>query len=292
MVELSGTASILVLTFLVATMLSLGMQTGASGLTSLMTSRRFLVRTLAANFLLVPIAGVALILLLPLQAPVAGALLLLACTPGGLSAVQFNSQVKGRAAFTVAVMCLLAVLAVFVSPLILKLLLPAEVRLVIPYGGALLFFMLFLLAPLVAGMLLLTNAPGVAATLAKPVALAGVAAFVGFMVQTGSIRQLAVGAIGTVQAAAMVLFILVSMAIGWFMAGPERDSRRILATATSMRNVALCMAVVQASAPGHAVLVPLIAFSLLMVPTNLLFSLYNAAQAKRAPRANGGLRVP
>ncbi len=284
MAELGTTARVLVLTFLVASMLSLGMQTALSDLRSLVASRSFLLRALLANFLVIPILGMALVLLLPLQPHVAGALLLLACTPGGLSAIQFTGQVKGNAASAVAVMCMLAVLAVFVSPLILKLLLPADVRMAIPYGGALLFFLVFLLIPLLGGMLLLSKLPGAAMKLSKLAALVGAVAFVGFMVVTGSARQMAVGEIGTVAVGAMLLFIALSMAVGWFIAGSARDSRRILATATSMRNAALCLAIVESSAPGHAVLVPLIAFSLLMVPTNMLFSIYNAVQAKRRKR--------
>ncbi|WP_298832364.1 hypothetical protein [uncultured Piscinibacter sp.] len=284
MAELSTMATMMVLTFLVASMLSLGMQTTVADLRALLASRSFLARTLLANFLVVPILGVALILLLPLQPHVAGALLLLACTPGGVSAIQFTGQVKGSAASSVAVMCLLAGLAVFISPLLLKLVLPADVRLVIPYGGALLFFLVYLIAPLLVGMLLLGSAPDVAAKLSKLVALVGIVAFVGFMVATGSVRQPTVGEMGGVAVAAMLLFIALSMAVGWFMGGSARDAQRILATATSMRNAALCIAIVEASAPGHAILVPLIAFSLLMVPTNLLFSIYNTVQAKRRAR--------
>lgn len=282
--ELSTTAKILVPTFLVASMLSLGMQTGVSDLRSLLASRSLLVRTLLANFLVTPILGVALVLVVPLEPHIAGALLLLACTPGGLSAIQFTSQVKGSAALSVAVMCLLALLAVFVSPLILKLVLPANVRMVIPYGSALLFFLVFLLVPLLAGMLLLSKAPGAAMKLSKLPALVGLVAFVGFMVATGAARKLAVGEIGSIAVGAMLLFILASMAVGWLMAGPARDARRVLASATSMRNAALCIAIVESSAPGHAVLVPLIAFSLLMVPTNMLFSVYNTVQEKRRAR--------
>jgi BASS family bile acid:Na+ symporter len=181
-------------------------------------------------------------------------------------------------------MFLLALLAIFISPPLLKLVLPAKVPMVVPYGSALLFFLAILLVPLLAGMLLLAKAPGAATKLSKLTGLVGIVAFVGFMVVTGAARQLAVGQVGQVAVGAMVLFILATMAVGWLMAGPARDARRILASATSMRNAALCIAIVESSAPGHAVLVHLIAFSLLMVPTNMLFSVYNSVQEKRRAR--------
>ena len=281
---LNTTEKLLILVFFVSSMLSIGMQTHVSDLRSLLASRGLLLRTLLANFVVVPLVGVALALLLPLQPHVAGALVLLACTPGGLSAVQFTSQVKGSEPLAGAMLGLLSLLAVFVSPLLLKLVLPGNVQMVIPYGNALVVFVVFLILPLLAGMLLLGQAPGAATKLSKLLALAGVVAFIAFMVVTGEFRKAAVGEIGGAAVGAMLVFIFAAMAIGWFLGGPTRDSRQILATATSMRNAALCLAIVESSAPGHAVLVPLIAFSLLMVPTNMLFTIYGKVQAKRKAR--------
>jgi BASS family bile acid:Na+ symporter len=278
---LSITEKILIMVFLVTSMLSIGMQTRVSDLRSLVATRGFLVRTLLANFLVVPIAGVAVVLLLPLQPHVAGALVLLACTPGGLSAVQFTSKVKGSAPMAGAIMCLLSILALIISPLILQLVLPGNVQMVIPYGRALLFILVYLFIPLLAGMLLLGKAPGAATKLSRLLALAGVVAFVAFMVVTGDARKAATGEIGMAAVGTMLLFIFVSMAVGWFMGGPTRDSRQILATSTSMRNAVLCLAIVESSSPGHAVMVPLIAFSLLMVPTNMLFTVYHTIRKKR-----------
>jgi BASS family bile acid:Na+ symporter len=273
--------TVLVLVFVVATMLSIGMQTRTADLRTLAASRGFLGRVLLANFVIVPLVGVAIALLIPLQRPVAGAIVLLACTPGGLSAVQFTSQVKGGAAVAGAVLGLLSLLAVFVSPLLLKLVLPGQIQLAIPYGGVLLSFLVILLLPFLAGMALSGKAPGAAAKLARLLGLVALVAFVTFMVVTGKGRKAAAGEIGMAAVGAMLLFIALSMIIGWVLGGRDRESRQILATSTSMRNAALCMAIVERSAPGHAVLVPLIAFSLLMVPTNMLFTVYRKIRSKR-----------
>ena len=278
---LDTTEKLLILVFFVTTMLSVGMQTRVSDLHSLLASRGVLLRALLANFLVVPIIGIVIALVIPLQPHAAGALVLLACTPGGASAVQFSSQVKGSSALAGAMLGLLSLLAIFVSPLILKMVLPGNVQLVIPYGNAFLSFLIFLLLPLLAGMLLLGKAPGAAPKLSKLLALAGLVAFVAFMVVTGDARKAATGAIGLPAVGAMLLFIFASMAVGWFMGGPTRDSRLILAISTSMRNAVLCLAIVESSSPGHAVEVPLIAFSLLMVPTNMLLTVYNKIRAKR-----------
>jgi hypothetical protein len=74
----------------------------------------------------------------------------------------------------------------------------------------------------------------------------------------------------------MMLFVVVSMAIGWVMGGPNRRSRQVLATVTSMRNTAVCLIIARNSPVGAAAFTPLIAFSLLMVTPNTLFTLGNA----------------
>ena len=89
--------AILLIVFLATSMLSIGMQTKGSDVRSIMASRGTLARALLANFVVVPILGIAIALLLPLQPQVSGALVLLACTPGGLSSIQFTSKVKDRA---------------------------------------------------------------------------------------------------------------------------------------------------------------------------------------------------
>jgi bile acid:Na+ symporter, BASS family len=119
---------ILALAFLVASMLSIGTQTGMSELRLLIASKGFLARTLLVNFLIVPALGVAIAGLLHLEPVVAGAIILLACTPGGLSAIQFIGKVKGNAHVAGALLCLLSFLALFVSPLLLYLVLPPGVR--------------------------------------------------------------------------------------------------------------------------------------------------------------------
>ena len=275
---------LLVLVFLVACMLSIGMQTRLEDLRALAASRGFLTRVLLANFLVIPLIGVVVVSVIPMQPPLPGALLLLACTPGGLASVQFTSQIKGSASMAGVVLFILSFLAVFVSPLILEMVLPARVQLVVPFGRILFYLTVVLILPLLAGMLLLRRVPTTTTKLARPVALLGLVAFVAFMVTTGSVRQAAAVEIGLAAVGGMLLFIFASMAVGWFMGGPTREFRRILASATSMRNAALCLAFVEATSPGHAVIVPLIAFSLLMVPPNMLFTVYWTIREKRKER--------
>ena len=62
-------------------------------------SKGLLLRSLLANFVAVPIVGIVLARTLPLKPEAATALLLLACTPGGISALQFTTKIKGASFF-------------------------------------------------------------------------------------------------------------------------------------------------------------------------------------------------
>ncbi len=294
---LNTPARLLVLVFLITSMLSIGLQAGIADLRTLSSSRRALLRALAANFVMVPLAGIAIALLLPLGPGARGALVLLACTPGGVSALQFTSKVRGGTILAGAIPALLCVLAVPLSPAMLRLLLPAGENIQVAYGRTLGYIALVIVSPLIVGMLVHARAPLVAAKLSRAMALLSVVAFVAVMIVTKAMRKEALASIGATAIGAMGLFLMASMAIGWVLGGPAREGRWLLATATSMRNAALCLALAQNSPRGEALMAPLIAFSLLMVPPNMLLTVGNllatrmsAAKAKARAQSSGAVR--
>jgi len=272
-------------------MLSIGTTTGAAQLRSLLASRGLMVRMLAANFIIVPVLGFAVARFMPLKPETAGAIVLLACVPGGLSTIQFTSRIKGEKTLAGAMLVLLNVVALLISPLILRMVLPAGADLTLPYGRILGFIALWLLIPLGLGILLSDKAPGVAPKLSKMLGLVSLVLFIAFMVVTKSARKEAMASIGGTAVGAMVLFIIASMAIGWFMGGPARDKRQLLATITSMRNAAVCLMIVRNSPSGGAAMAPVIAFSLLMVTPNMVLTIYStirgAVLARKARGRNG-----
>ena len=69
---------------------------------------------------------------------------------------------------------------------------------------------------------------------------------------------------------AMLGLIVATMIVGWLGGGPHWETRRVLASASSMRNVALSLAIVTRSIPDAGVEVPLVAFCALMITPNLI----------------------
>jgi BASS family bile acid:Na+ symporter len=277
---------ILTLLFLFTAMLSLGLQTTAGDLRSLLGSKGFLVRSLVANFVAVPIVGIVLARTLPLKPEAATALLLLACTPGGISALQFTTKIKGASLFAGSSAFLLAFVAVFLSPALLALFLPGDISVVIPYGRALLFVVVFLLLPLVAGTLVRSRWERLAQKLSKPCAIMSAVLFIVVVLLIMGLRKEAMNAVGKEALLCMLLFIIISMAVGWFMGGPAKETRRVLATVTGMRHVALCLLIALNTFPDPAVQTSLVAFSALMVPPSTLLAAYMTIRSRKAERGS------
>jgi BASS family bile acid:Na+ symporter len=275
---------ILVFTFLITAMLGVGLQITAGDLRSLLRSKGFLLRLLPANFVAVPIVGLVLARTLPLKPEAATALLLLACTPGGISALQFTTKIKGASLLAGSSAFLLSFIAVFLSPALLALVLPGDISVVIPYGRALLFVLVFLLLPLVAGTLVRSRAERLAQKLSKPCAIMSAVLFIVLVVLLMGLRKEAMNAVGKEALLYMLLFIIISMAVGWFMGGPAKETRPLLATVTGMRHIALCLLIALNTFPDPAVQTPLVAFSALMVPPNTLLAAYMLIRSRKAAK--------
>ena len=61
--------------------------------------------------------------------------------------------------------------------------------------------------------------------------------------------------------------------LGRLLGGPEIRNRKVLAMSTSMRNVGVCYAITAHYFPGTDVVVPILAFSGISIPMNMLFAL-------------------
>jgi BASS family bile acid:Na+ symporter len=133
---------------------------------------------------------------------------------------------------------------------------------------------LYIALPLVVGVWGARRAPKSAPRLAFALGVLASVAFVLFMLETWHVRHDALNAMrGSGTLLAMLLLLLCSMSIGWLIGGPDRETRRILATATGMRSVVVVLYVARCCYPGTSVyMIPLVYLSL-MVPANLLFHL-------------------
>jgi len=213
-------------------------------------------------------------------------------SPGGLTAIQFTDKVKGSLAFAAAVAFVLTFLSIAITPILIKLLLPLETGLDLPFMRILLFVLLYLLLPLIAGFGIRNGLEKAAKGLGKIMLIVSNISFVATILLASAVKKEAMGAVGTTTLLAMLAFIIFSMIIGWWMGGPEKGNRRVLAIATSMRNAGLCLLVAMRMFPESGADAGVIAFMGLMVPPNMLYTVYHSVKERRRERRGRGPKGP
>ena len=267
--------------FLITAMLGIGLKVRVADVQATLHQRRFLLRSLVANFVYIPALGFLIVFLVPMPTDIAVGFILLAVTPGGLSALQYLGGSPDKLFIEGALTFILSLLAIFISPAIAGAVLPIELRLAPVHGPAIRFLLLYLLLPLLAGLAIRQKLPKPAEKLSKLMIIAATLAITAFGFLLATKRQAALAALDWTVLSAMAAFILGSMVIGWISGGPAREMRAVLATASSMRNCALCYFIAIRSFPGKNVDVAVIAFSFLMVPPNSALSFFEIVWKRR-----------
>lgn len=283
---LDSLTKVLFFVFLAGSMLGIGLKVGKDDLLTVARDKSWLARMFAANFILIPAVGILAASLLPMKPENGLALIVLVCAPGGMSALQFLSKKKEAAALAYGggTTAMLSILSIFLSPILIGLAIPKGMALTFPYVKAILFVSLFMLLPLVLGILVHGTAGAAARKLAGPISLIATLAFVGVLVKLLNLTKWAKGEMGKIGLVSIVVIILITMLIGWLLGGPRKFTRPVLATASSMRNVALGLAIAVRSF-DIAVLTPLVAFAAIMVPMNLLLLVISKTAGKKREKS-------
>jgi BASS family bile acid:Na+ symporter len=263
-------------------MAAIGLKVTTGELVSALRDRSLMVRSLVVNIIIVPLLGLLLVKIVPMSQDAKVGILLLAAAPGGLNAIQFTSKSKSALCYAASLLFILTLLSVLFSPAIASFMLPIDTSLTLPYVKVIRFLLLYLLLPLLAGLGVHRVSKRVADGLSKPMALCGTIAFVVVVIRLMAQRKQAMAAMSKTELAVMIGFIIITMIIGWLFGGPSSQTRRILATTTSMRNAALCFLIAINSFPGTDVIVTVVAFSGLMIPPNLLLTVYEIIKERKS----------
>ena len=277
---------ILTLIFLITTMAAIGLKVTTGELVSALRDRSLMIRSLVVNIIIVPLLGLLLVKIFPMSRDAEVGILLLAAAPGGLNAIQFTSKAKDALCYAASLLFILTLLSVLLSPVIAGFMLPVDTPLTLPYGKVIRVILLYLILPLLAGLVVHRVSKRVAGMLSKPAALIGTLFFVVVVIRMLAQRKQAMAAMSKTELAVMIGFIISTMIIGWFFGGPSSQTRRILATATSMRNAALCFLIATNGFPDTNVIVTVVAFSGLMIFPNMLFTVYVIIKERKSSKNN------
>jgi bile acid:Na+ symporter, BASS family len=234
-------ATLCMLVFVLSSMLAMGLGLTIGEIGVPLRNARLVVLSLLANFVLMPVAAVALAALLRLDEPLGVGLLILGTAAGAPFLPKLAQIAKGNLAFAVGLMVLLMVVTVGYLPLVLPLLLTGVS--VNPAKIARSLFLLMLL-PLAGALSFKAYFADVAAR-AKPLLdrLSNVSLILLVLLITLVNVNNVLAVFGTRGILAGLLFIAFGFVVGWLLGGPAADTRRVLALGTAQRNIAAALVV-------------------------------------------------
>ena len=238
---LSKAIPVTMLVFVVSSMLAVGLSLTVAQILAPLRSVRVVSFALLANFVLMPLAALAIARLLRLDQPLGVALLLLGTAGGAPFLPKLVGVAKGDLAFSVGLMVLLMVLTVGYMPLVLPLLLEGVSVDPLKIAKSLLLLMLL---PLAVGLAIKARLEAIA-TRARPVLdrISSLSLVVLIVLLLATNIRNVVSLFGTRGILASILFLVVGFGIGWLLGGPGSDTRSVMALGTSQRNIAAALVV-------------------------------------------------
>jgi BASS family bile acid:Na+ symporter len=281
--SLDQLSNLLITITLIEMMVAIGLGVSFVDLSEVARNRRLVARAALANYVCVPAATVALLLLFHSHPLIAAGFLILAVCPGAPYGPPFTALARGNVADAVGLMVILAGSSALLAPLLLHYLLPmlSENEPVTVDATRILGTLLVTqLLPLYVGVAVRQWRPLLADQLQKPanqVSKVLNLLAVGFIlvVQFHLLKEIRLRAF-----AGMAALLAVSWAAGWVLGGREAGTRKALTLTTSLRNVGVGLVIATGSFGGTPAVTATLVYGLMEVVGSLLLALW---WARRAP---------
>ena len=262
-VVLESLATLSVLVFVVSSMLAMGLSLTIGQIVEPLRDLRLVGKALLANFVLVPLLGYAILVVVPLSEAQSIGLILLATAAGAPFLPKLVENAKGNIAFGVGLMVLLMVLTVAYVPLVLPFLLPGVELNPFDIASSLIVLML---VPLAIGLVVKARYADTAASVQPVLNQTSSTALILLVVLMLVLNfQNVLSVIGTGAIFALLLFVVVSFGLGWVLGAPGRDDRSVMGLGTAQRNVSAALVVGAQNFGEPDVLVMLIVGAIVML---------------------------
>jgi len=196
----------------------------------------------------------------------------------------------GRKDYTVGLLVAMALLAIVVIPVTMKIFQPfTGVRLREPVSSVSWLVLERILLPLSAGIALRGLAPGMTKRLVRPIGILATALLVLSVLPVLFVsRREILSLIGDGTILAFTVFVLAGLAIGYWLGGPDSEDRRVLSLATSSRHPGMALAMAHANFPHQKL--DMSAMALYLIVNAVLLALLSAKHKRNvaaAPPAEG-----
>jgi BASS family bile acid:Na+ symporter len=242
MSEILETLALLsVLVFVIGSMASMGLSLRMAQIIAPLKNVRLVVLALVANFVLVPLLAYVITLVVDLDEPIRIGLILLSTAAGAPFLPKLVEVAKGSTAFSVGLMVLLMVITIVYLPLVLPLLL-GDVQ-VNPWDIAQSLIMLMLI-PLAIGLFVKARYAEMAAKVQPVMGQASNFALI-LLTVLGLVLNFSnmIDLVGTMGILVGIIFIVLSLVVGYFLGGSEAGNRSVMGLGTAQRNISAALVV-------------------------------------------------
>jgi len=227
-------ANLSVLIYIVTTMLSMGLNFFPKQFLEPLKDKSLILKSLAANFLFLPIITYIILQLIPLEQGLAIGLILMAAGAGSPFMLKMVQFMKADMAFAVGLMLILSIVTLIYMPLVLSFLLPGVS--VNPTSIAVSLVVLIFL-PLIIGTSIKSRYNGIAETIQPTFnQISNIFIVIVVVLYLGLNYQDFLAVFGTGALIASLIFILAAFILGYLLGGPSNNTRSVLGMGTAIRN--------------------------------------------------------
>lgn len=230
-VILQQIANLSILIYIVSTMLYMGLSFFPKQFIEPIKDKKLILKSLAANFMFLPIITYIILQIIPLQPGLAIGLVLMATGAGSPFMLKIVQFIKADMAFAVVLMLILSTVTLIYMPLVLSLFLPGIS--VNPVSIATSLLVLIFL-PLIGGTALKWRYNNIAKTI-KPVfnQISNIFIFLVVILYLGLNYRDFISVFGTGALIAAITFVLTGFLIGYFLGGPSQNTKTVLGMGTA-----------------------------------------------------------
>jgi BASS family bile acid:Na+ symporter len=273
------------------TVLALGLSRDVREATYMFRNPGVLGRSLVGMDIVMPLFAVGVIAVTSLPAPVKIALAALSVSPVPPLLPNKTTKVGGSHEFAIGLMVAASVVALVFVPLAVGLMghihgIDAHVS----FFAIATLMAMTVLGPLAVGIFVHNNWPNFAERVVKPLSrIATILLVLSALPVLVKMWPQMMSLVGNGTLAAFAAFVLIGLAVGHSIGGPNPDERTVLAVATSARHPGVAIAIAAASFPEQKLVSAAIVLYLLVSAVTSLPYLYwrkhHAASARHAPTA-------
>ena len=241
-----------------------------------------LARSLLAMNVIMPAVAIGIALLFPdLSRPLKAALITLAVSPVPPILPGKELKAGGRSSYVVGLLAAAALVSIVFVPIAAYLIGRIFGREVLTSPATIAWIVgTSLLAPLLAGVIVRRLAPALAAKIARPLSIfSTVLLVVAFLPVLVRIWPAVVASVGNYTLLTIAVFVVIGLAVGHLLGGPDQEDRSVLALSTATRHPGVALAIARGTPDVTGVLdVVLVCL--------LVGALVSAPYVKRSARAH------